>query len=116
MPWSAWQRRQWEHWLLDKPEAVEELARRCPPDTCYRDRSRVGHFKVESYAFDDDTGEASLRLIHGADSFSPGVIVDGAQAEYVVPCGCEKWEPPSEEQAAAAIQLERAARGGMTVQ
>lgn len=43
----------------------------------------------------------TLTLVHGSDSYLPGVATFGQPPEQLTPCGCGKWRQPTREQVAA---------------
>lgn len=80
-------------YILTLPEAVQEVAFRVPPDSCYRGEGKA-HYRIHAY---DEPAEGpikvTLRVIHGADSSLPGMTVFGKDPDSLIPCGCGKWEP-----------------------
>jgi hypothetical protein len=83
-------------WIKTLPKKVQKVANKYPGDTCYRKDG--GHYRIRSYDEEKD-GSVSLQLIHGRDSFLPGVIVFGINpSDLLIQCNCGKWEPPTEEQ------------------
>lgn len=94
---NADQKKEFEVWLAQRPPKVAEVARKLPPDRCYRMAGNAGHYVILSYA-EHKSGEVTLTLAHGRDSYLPGVQVFGIRPESLFDCGCEKWEWPLQEQ------------------
>lgn len=90
--------KQFQLWLADRPQVIRDMAKRMPPNTCYRQRdgNPMGHYTLYSYSED-----GTVSLVHGADSFLPGVMVFGVREDACVRCDCGNWKPPSEEAARA---------------
>lgn len=80
----------WEDWLASRPPKVRDVARRFPPDTCYRCTEDRGHYAIYSYE-ETGAGPVTVKLIHGADSFLPFVRVFGVDPETLLKCGCGNW-------------------------
>jgi hypothetical protein len=79
-----------EEWLKDRPQVIKDLAKQCPPD-CYRGADAPnGHYLLHAYSED-----GTVKVIHGKDSYAPGILVFGMHPESLVLCGCGKWEGAS---------------------
>ena len=76
-------------------EAVEKY----PPDTCYRDKDNDGHYILTNTDISYE-GTITVCILHGRDSYLPGVLVFGVPPTELVRCDCGKWEPPTEHQIA----------------
>ena len=86
-----------EDWLATRPPAVAAVARRFPPTTCYRSTENRGHYLIGSYE-EPKCGGVTVKLIHGADSFLPGIVVFGVDPETLISCDCGEWNWPTPEQ------------------
>jgi hypothetical protein len=94
-------------WLEGRPPIIQKMAKLCPPN-CYRGERR-GHYRLYSY---NENG--TVTLLHGKDSFLPGIVVFGVDPATLVACGCGKWDEATEAQAEATarrIDRERGQRG-----
>jgi hypothetical protein len=98
MTMDAEAKAEWEQWLASRPPAVAAVARRFPPDVCYRSPDGRGHYVILTYGEPKDGGPVTFRVIHGADSFHPGLQVFGMEQSDLLPCNCGNWEMASEEQ------------------
>lgn len=88
----------WEEWLAGRPPAIQEVARRYPPN-CYRNKNNDrAHYILHAYEEPKDDSPVTVKVIHGADSFAPGFMVFGFKPDDLVVCGCGKWEPATDEQ------------------
>lgn len=97
-----------EKWIAALPPEVRNLASRCPVYVpCYRMTGNAGHYQLLSYAQSLVGLPPALTLLHGEDSFEPGVAVIGVPPEEVIPCGCGEWKPPTDDQ----INMTRLAAG-----
>lgn len=70
---------------------------------CYRTYERSEHhFAIATYdVLGDPDGkpvEVHLSVMHGRDSSSPGIIRMGTTLDWLEPCGCGRWEMPTDEQ------------------
>lgn len=89
-----------EQQIKDWPEQAKAVARRFPPTQCYREVARKhGHYWCAGYGVKRGTSEVALEVIHGADSFLPGMSTT-LSVEQAVACGCGEWVPATEEQLA----------------
>jgi hypothetical protein len=89
-------------WIKTLPKKVQKVANEYPGDTCYiKDR---GHYKIRSYDEEKD-GSVSLQLIHGRDSFLPGVVVFGIKPAGLLKCKCGRWKSPTEEQTVVTLAM-----------
>ncbi len=94
---------QWDAWLLRRPPAIADAARRYPGwkdgrQCCYRSHQNARyHYTLYSYS-EDRHGRVTCTLVHGADSTLPGVGTFGQPLEQLVPCDCGQWAPASDEQ------------------
>jgi len=66
-------------------------------DPCYRIKDNEGHYEIARFGADEE-GNVTAWIIHGRDSYFPGVMVFGVELSELVPCGCGEWEPATEEQ------------------
>lgn len=110
----AWGR--WRMWVAARPPAIAEAATKWPGCTpsgeleCYRSkRHRDAHYAIRSY---EEGERVTVTVIHGADSFLPGVGAFGQELEELVRCGCGQWREASELEAARSNARVRARRGG----
>jgi hypothetical protein len=88
--------RNFEAWLDERPQ-IRELVNAAPPWHCYRIKDHPGgHYSIHSY---NDAG--TLTLIHGADSFLPGVSTFGHKPESLVVCDCGTYEWATDQQSEA---------------
>lgn len=81
-------------WIESLPPAVREVALRYPPG-CYRSvptpsHLLSGHYMLRSYD-EEKSGAVTLKVVHGDDSFLPGVTVFGFDPADLIPCGCGDW-------------------------
>src|SRR5262245_48810127 len=84
----------WEQWLLERPAAIQEIAKLYPPWNCYYTiRHPHAHYAVVGYH--ESAEGVRVELIHGRDSFLPGAktLVEPTQ---LVPCSCKRWKGPTE--------------------
>jgi hypothetical protein len=61
----------------------------------------------------------TCKLVHGKDSYSPGIMVFGVKLSTLVACNCGKWEPPTEahiEETGMKISILKAQQRGHTNQ
>lgn len=103
---SAEERAALDEWLEDRPQVIQEMARKYPPWHCYRHppSGPHGHYVIYSYA-----ENGSVTLIHGSDSFLPAMQVFGIPADDLVVCDCGQWRNASAAQAFATDARIRAA-------
>lgn len=66
-------------------------------DTCYRMADNDGHYRISGLS-GDVYGRITAEIVHGRDSYFPGVLVFGVDPSELVPCNCGKWEPPTKAQ------------------
>lgn len=89
----------WASFLKKLPPHVAEVVREYPATTCYRSIENEGHYWIYSYGEPPTKdGIVTVKIVHGRDSYLPGVMVFGVQIGSLVKCGCGKWESPTEEQ------------------
>lgn len=92
-------RETFEAWFAERPPAVQQLVTQCPPFYCYRlvgdDHVIPGHYTIAAY----NEGGFML-LVHGGDSFLPGLQVSGVPPEHLQACNCGNWEPANDAQLA----------------
>lgn len=81
-------------WLAARPRVIQDMAREHPPNRCYRSKVNSGHYIIHAYS-----EGGTMTLIHGHDSFLPGVATFGQDPNQLVDCGCGNWEWPTEDQA-----------------
>lgn len=93
-------------WLANLPADVAELARRWPMVQesgellCYRSRRNGdAHYTIHAYTL-DDLDRPYCTVVHGADSFLPGIGAFGMPLAELGRCGCGRWA------FASAAQLE----------
>jgi hypothetical protein len=67
------------------------------PATCYRMKGNDGHYRIKGLDADAD-GHVTVQLIHGRDSYMPGVFVYGVETDELQRCACGRWEKPLPEQ------------------
>lgn len=79
-----------ETWLADRPPIIQEMAREFPGYVCYKSKENRGHYRIYSYSED-----GTLTLMHGRDSFLPGVMTFGQSPYQLVTCDCGDWLPPT---------------------
>jgi hypothetical protein len=94
-------------WLSTRPEIIRELFAKCPPWNCYRSKEMgtAAHYSIAAY---DENG--TVRVIHGRDSFLPGVSVFGVKPETLVACGCGAFKFPTTAQVAKTGEKLKARR------
>lgn len=89
-----------EEWIATQPEAVKAIAKAFPPNECCKLKDdELGHFLIHAYGEDRFNGEITVMLIQGKDSRLPGATTPGIPVDRLEPCGCGKWEQPTDEQA-----------------
>lgn len=105
---------EWEREIERMPESLRDIGRRFPATTCYRAKDRPdGHYIIVAYDLDMQR-KPVVRVVHGADSYSPGIAVFGFDPETLTPCSCGKWEGPTDDQRVEMhhrINVERVLRG-----
>jgi hypothetical protein len=75
-----------------------------PPTTCYRERERkTGHYWIRAYVesikrSDGSPGPVRIALVHGSDSFLPGMSVQPTDPIELVACGCGEWRDATADQ------------------
>jgi len=67
------------------------------PDTCYRMEGNDGHYRISGLTGDAD-GNITAEVVHGRDSYFPGLLVFGIHLTELVPCNCGKLERPTKAQ------------------
>lgn len=72
-------------------------AQRQYPNTCYRMTTNDGHYRITGLDGTAD-GEITAQIVHGRDSYFPGVRAFGVHLNELVRCDCGKWEFPTREQ------------------
>lgn len=89
-----------EAWCAQLPDFVAAVARKYPPDRCYRSTQNPRfHYVIGSY--EENAGNVcTLKLVHGRDSTLPGVATFGQPPDQLIECDCGKWEPPTDGQTA----------------
>jgi hypothetical protein len=70
---------------------------------CYRSHERPEHhFAIVSYDMAVDAADKPLHVVltvaHGRDSTSPGIMRMGTPLDSIYPCGCGRWQMPTDEQ------------------
>ena len=78
-------------WFDSRPKRVQEIILRYPP-SCYRSTENPGHYLIYSYDEPLDDGPITVTVIHGRDSFLPGVTVFGVSLNSLLWCDCGNWE------------------------
>lgn len=100
-------------WAATLPPRVRDVAEQYPTWNCYRSTTNHGHYRIYSYAEPkDESVDVTLTLVHGRDSFLPGVAVYGQRPGNLAPCGCGLWLPPTDAQTEvtrAHLEAEKAA-------
>lgn len=90
----------------------------CGPARCYRSKSNRGHYDLHSFVEPEDpNAPLTCTIIHGKDSYLPGVAAFGIPLTDLVICDCGNWEPPTPEQIEATgmnIAVAAAKRRGNT--
>lgn len=86
-----------KEWFESRPPQVQAAILETPPD-CYRSLDNPGHYRLYSYEEPVNSKEITVKLIHGRDSFLPGVLVFGVDRNSLLRCGCGKWQGPTKEQ------------------
>ncbi len=89
-------------WFEKLPPESQACVLKYPPELCYRYEER-GHYRVVSYGTPingapEGTLPVALRMVHGTDSFMPGLGVFGCDPAKLTPCGCGHWAPATPEQ------------------
>lgn len=65
---------------------------------CYRSiESRDNHLSIAAYGILED-GSIAMTVAHGRDSSMPGVGRIGTTPDWLIPCGCGRWEHSTPEQ------------------
>jgi hypothetical protein len=54
---------------------------------------------------EDKKAPVTVKILHGADSFLPGMLVFGHPPEDLVRCGCGKWQEPTQDEADATFAV-----------
>ncbi len=72
------------------------------PDTCYRMRDNDGHYRISGLS-GDVYGRITAEIVHGRDSYFPGVLVFGINPADLIVCGCGKWELPEKDQETRSV-------------
>src|SRR5690349_2294252 len=85
-----------QKWIDSRPPAVREIATKYPPDRCYRSRENPGHYIIERYSEPQDGRPITVTIVHGRDSYMPGVAAFGIDPHSLIPCTCGNWEPPTD--------------------
>lgn len=83
---TADERAEYDQWLAERPPFIRAQLDRHPPGMCYRYESR-GHYAIASFGED-----GTVTLLHGADSFLPGIGVFGVPSVELERCGCGRYE------------------------
>jgi len=66
---------------------------------CYRTTDTDGHYKLVTLEEPhDETVPITCKLLHGADSFAPGIVVFGVALTKLVACNCGHWDYPTSDQ------------------
>lgn len=70
---------------------------------CYKLRDEIarGHYAIFSYEEHVQDASVTVRLVHGFDSYFPGMIVTDIPPDLLVACNCGRWQPPRAEHAEA---------------
>jgi hypothetical protein len=97
-------------WIESRPPKVRSVIEKLGL-SCVRGADGRGHYDITAFSEDADTGEVTLKVVHGSDSFLPGFDVFGMLPDDFVECGCENWEPPTESQRKFAEARARASKG-----
>lgn len=89
----------WKDWLEERPPAVRAVAE-SHPFGCYRlsDDGGHGHYQIVAYTEPHDGSAVKIKLLHGRDSFTPGITVFGVPPDDLTPCGCGQWQEATDEQ------------------
>jgi hypothetical protein len=104
------------------PPEVQAVVLSHPPNTCYRERVRKhGHYWIQSYVesvkrADGSPGPVGIDVIHGSDSFLPGLSVRAMAPADLYACDCGKWRSATDDQLyymrehLSALELARSGR------
>lgn len=99
-------------WAAKRPPKVRAVAEQYPMWNCYRSTKNRGHYQIGAYMEPRNPHDpVTVTLVHGTDSFLPGVAVYGQPPDELEPCGCGEWLPPTKEQIAetrAEIEADKA--------
>jgi hypothetical protein len=94
-----------EEEIEQHPPAVQAVMRAHPPVTCYHDSANAkrGHYWIRSYintrsTEDGSPGPVLICMVHGSDSFLPGMTVNGMNPTEISVCGCGQWKPATDDQ------------------
>lgn len=88
-----------EDWIVLQSADVQAIAKAFPPDSCCKLKDdALGHFLINAYSQNRETGEITVVLIQGKDSRLPGAMTEGIPLDRLDTCGCGEWEPPTDEQ------------------
>lgn len=83
-------------WILTRPAKIRRAFLKYPPN-CYLSNKNMGHYRLHSY--EENTNDSvTVKLVHGRDSYSPGILVFGVPLNSLILCGCGKWESPTKAQ------------------
>lgn len=83
-------------WVNSRPPKVRKIALAYPATQCYRATDNRGHYTIYCYSEPRSKyGRVTVKLIHGQDSYLPGVMVFGVNPKTLIPCDCGKWNPPT---------------------
>jgi hypothetical protein len=99
-------KRIWNKWLASRPAKVAKVARIINAFSCYK-IDGGGHYRPNSYG-EGTKGKVYISMVHGRDSFLPGVIVFGVRPGEVTECGCGRWRMPTKAQTAATTRMLKA--------
>lgn len=85
-------------WINSRPSTVKAVIEKCPPFGCYKSTENKGHYEI--YSYEEHGGDPiTIKIVHGKDSYLPGITVFGVNPNTLVKCDCGEWEPPTELQA-----------------
>lgn len=86
--------RDYEEWLATRPPNIQAAARQTPLHNCYRDRARAAQSHYMLTGYKDTPGVPTEPVtgivVHGADSYLPGVSVNGFDLSELVLCGLRR--------------------------
>lgn len=86
-----------QEWVAARPPLVRDAIKRFDPRVCYHAIDNAGHYTI--YSFEEHGEEpVTVSLIHGQDSYLPGIRVFGVSLETIKRCGCGMWEYPDQKQ------------------
>jgi hypothetical protein len=117
---SAEKQAAFDDWVKTLPErmATAIASDFCGLASCYRLKDdETGHYALYSFEERSDEIPVTVKMLHGSDSRTPGILVFGVHLDQLVICDCGKWTVPTPqdlEETAMKIAVIKAQRRGLT--